>query len=226
MKNKLLWSLPFLALLLFEGCKSSQIEEDYELTPRGFLESLVPNGDILELDSFEYGLNWDANTDSLNDLSSHCQISNFWKSEGNFSMECTFNKGSSPEETEASFIFNNSIETFWNNSRFIAIEIYNPNKDCLKIGIKLDSYKSNFQICPPGHHLLLININDYGESLKATEEIKYFTVNKLSLYVEGLNNVTSNCNSFFADNIRLLMDNSNQVISAENSSTLQPVDSE
>lgn len=215
MIKKLFWCLISLEILFLFGCASNKHEENYIQTPRGFYEAIEPNGDILEIDSFEYGLYW--HTKNLeneiidNDLSISCQIWNQWSSEGSSSLRCDFNQSFSPDETNATFIYKFPVETFWNNAKFILLVVNNPNKDCIYIAAGINNFQSEPYLCPPGQHLLLIDISDCEELFKETEPRQTFIVESPYITVTNVDMLSKNSKCFYVDNYRLLMDNSKHI---------------
>lgn len=199
--------------ILFFSCKSQKLEEEFILAPQNFDEFLITYGDILELDSFEYGYKWQTLFESELqedfDLSKNCNISNDWSSEGNYSLKCDFRSSSNIKETTATFVFEKNINTFWKNAKFIVLVAHNPNMDCIRIGTRIDDFSSEAYICPPGDHLLLIDITDYANTLQ--NEIDTNTVKNLCITVNEIDKLTSGSDKFYFDNLRLIMDNSNQI---------------
>lgn len=161
----------------------------------------VLKGKSFVLDTFEVGNYWDAvrKTRRDGDLSIDACLDNTWKSEGAYSLKCTFKKGET-EESKSGFLTSSPIQSNLLGAKKIIFDVNNTNEYALNMsvvfitGTKWDvTNQSEIITCEPGVHQVEFNINEFQNLEK---------VDQIIIYVNG---ITETSGSFNIDNCRLAL---------------------
>lgn len=159
----------------------------------------VLKGKSFVLDTFEAGNYWDAvrKTRRDGDLSIDACLDNSWKSEGTYSLKCTFKKGEA-EDSKSGFLTSSPIQPNLLGAKKIIFDVNNTNDYALTFsivfitGAKWDvTNQSETVTCEPGVHQIEFTISEFQNLEK---------VNQIILYVNG---ITETSGSFNIDNCRL-----------------------